>query len=242
MVEIAVVGTGMYAIGRQTDGFGTILPAIHEWSTRQESNVVVHLIGSTGSNNDSVREKIYLFKEKSQSKLDLRIWLDDKDIDPLAYDKAFSTLTDLMCVIVAVPDHLHYEVAKCAIQKRIPVLVVKPLTPTAVEHSDLIALCREYGVYGAVEFHKRFDEANLVLRDVVRSGDIGILNHIVVEYSQRIIVPTNIFKSWVERTNIFQYLGVHYVDIVFFITGAYPTRVMAIGQKKQARTMWRGYL
>ena len=35
-----------------------------------------------------------------------------------------------------------------------------------------------------------------------------------------------------EQTNILQYLGVHYVDIIRFVTDAIPIRVMAIGQKK----------
>ena len=44
-------------------------------------------------------------------------------------------------------------------------------------------------------------------------------------------IPLKIFKSWVQQTNIFQYLGVHYVDIIHFVTGAKPLRVTAVGQK-----------
>src|SRR3972149_5716305 len=32
-------------------------------------------------------------------------------------------------------------------------------------------------------------------------------------------------------SNIFQYLGIHYVDIIYWATGAVPLRVMATGQK-----------
>jgi predicted dehydrogenase len=35
----------------------------------------------------------------------------------------------------------------------------------------------------------------------------------------------------VEKTNIFQYLGIHYVDVIYFATGAKPVRVMATGQE-----------
>jgi predicted dehydrogenase len=44
-------------------------------------------------------------------------------------------------------------------------------------------------------------------------------------------VPAERFRKWVEATNIFQYLGVHYVDIIYFATGAKPLRAMALGQK-----------
>jgi predicted dehydrogenase len=35
----------------------------------------------------------------------------------------------------------------------------------------------------------------------------------------------------VEKSNVLQYLGVHYIDIIHFVTGAAPIRVMATGQK-----------
>jgi predicted dehydrogenase len=39
-----------------------------------------------------------------------------------------------------------------------------------------------------------------------------------------------IFQQWVGKTNIFQYLGVHYVDLIYFLTGARPMRALATGQ------------
>ena len=39
------------------------------------------------------------------------------------------------------------------------------------------------------------------------------------------------FKKWSDTINIFQYLGVHYVDIIRFITKAVPIRALANGQK-----------
>ncbi|MBF0171422.1 MAG: gfo/Idh/MocA family oxidoreductase, partial [Nitrospinae bacterium] len=39
------------------------------------------------------------------------------------------------------------------------------------------------------------------------------------------------FKNWVDNTNIFQYLGIHYVDIIYFATNAKPIRVLATAQK-----------
>ena len=40
----------------------------------------------------------------------------------------------------------------------------------------------------------------------------------------------DLFGSWLNQTNIFQYLGVHYVDIIYFLTGARPVRLLATGQ------------
>ena len=49
--------------------------------------------------------------------------------------------------------------------------------------------------------------------------------------NKRKTIPTKIFNSWVHHNNILQYLGVHYIDIIRFVTKAKPKRVMAIGQK-----------
>jgi predicted dehydrogenase len=98
------------------------------------------------------------------------------------------------------------------------------------ESKKLIALQEHGGLYGAVEFHKRFDRANLKLKEVLSGGRIGDPLYFIVEFSQRKSIPSKVFASWVGNSNIFQYLGVHYVDIIYFVTRAVPRRVMAIGQ------------
>ena len=66
---------------------------------------------------------------------------------------------------------------------------------------------------------------------MLKSKKLGELLNIHVEYSQQKDMPMKIFKSWINNTNIFQYLGVHYVDIISYVTNAKPIRVSAIGQK-----------
>ena len=123
------------------------------------------------------------------------------------------------CAIVAVPDHLHYEVASACLEKGLHTLVVKPLTPTVKEARKLIFLAKKQNLYGAVEFHKRWDRQNRILHDLFQQGDLGLPLYTWTEYSQRKSVPSEIFRTWVEKNNILQYLGVHYIDIVRFATG-----------------------
>ncbi|QUX94555.1 gfo/Idh/MocA family oxidoreductase [Marinomonas sp. CT5] len=231
MINIVVVGTGMYTIGRHTDGFGTIVPALNEWAKKQQDEVTIHLVGSKGKNNDSIREKINGFKALSGSQLQFSLWPEDGVVDDEAYKRALNEIDQPFCCVVAVPDNLHYDVASESVSKQIPTLVVKPLTPTYKDSLDLVSLCKKHNTYGCVEFHKRFDAANLMFRDHFRKGGLGTPLYSVVEYSQRVVIPSKVFRGWVETTNIFQYLGVHYVDIMRFVTGATPTRVSAIGQK-----------
>lgn len=233
MIEIVVIGTGMYSIGRGTDGFGTIVPAVCEWAKNVKARVRIHLVGSQGKNNHHIQEKIEAFKKLSATKVDFELWPRQPEVNPTEYDRVLDGLSKPLCCIVAVPDDLHFAVAQNAIKRKIPTLVVKPLTPTCDQASSLIKMADEYNTYGCVEFHKRFDAANLMLLDYLQSGELGELLYSVVEYSQRIVIPTKIFRGWVESSNIFQYLGVHYVDIMKFISGAYPVRLSATGQKTE---------
>lgn len=80
-----------------------------------------------------------------------------------------------------------------------------------------------------VDFHKRYDEVNLVIKDIINKGDIGSPLSATVEYSQKIEMPTIVFSDWIENSNVFQYLGVHYVDMIYFLTSYKPEKAMAVG-------------
>lgn len=228
-LNVLVVGAGMYTAGKGTSGYGTVMPALNE--LYREGLIDSVSVAATSSKSIlGLQKKLGLLRKISG--IGMRIeGFPRKGKDPKAYKKAIS-LSNPDCAIVVVPDHLHYGVAADLIRAGIHTLVVKPLTPTLKEARELVELAKKENVYCAVEFHKRYDEANLKLKDVIKENKIGGLLYISVEYSQRRIMPTKGFRNWVTKTNIFQYLGVHYVDIIYFATGAKPLRVLATGQKK----------
>ena len=45
-------------------------------------------------------------------------------------------------------------------------------------------------------------------------------------------MPLKWFARWCEQSSPFEYIGVHYADAYYFITGLRPRRVSAYGQKK----------
>ena len=230
-MNFIIIGTGMYVSGRSTDGYGTILPAIIEWKRNGGDLDKVLMSGTNRKHSIEALEKIKKLQEFTGVSIQIDIYPYDKEIDKHAYKHALDSIEKPACAIVAVPDHLHYDITKACLEAELHTLVVKPLTPTVKEAMELIGLAEKKKLYGAVEFHKRWDRQNLLLRDSFKSGQLGELLYTWTEYSQRKSIPTQIFKSWVEKTNIFQYLGVHYVDIIHFVTSAIPLRVMALGQK-----------
>ncbi|MCP4268643.1 MAG: Gfo/Idh/MocA family oxidoreductase [Candidatus Brocadiaceae bacterium] len=230
LLNILVIGTGMYVCGRGTDGYGTILPAIYEWA-RSGSLGDIYVAGTHIEGINTVKGKFEKLNRLFGFDITPKYFPESDTYNPDAYKVAMCEIPRPACAIVVVPDHLHRDIAGDTVGNNIHTLVVKPLAPTVKEVNELIELQGKCGVYCTVEFHKRLDRSNLKLRDTVASGKIGDPLYFIVEYSQRKGIPEKKFKSWVEDTNIFQYLGIHYVDIIYFVTGAIPRRVMAIGQK-----------
>lgn len=229
-LNILIIGTGMYVCGRGTDGYGTILPAIYEWK-KSGFGGDVYIAGTRLDGIRAVKEKAAALDKLYGFTVNINYYPQNEMNDSEAYRKAINDIPKPACVIVVVPDDLHRTVAGYAVEKGLHTLVVKPLAPTIKETLELVALQKKHGVYCAVEFHKRFDRSNLKLKDTLSSGSIGEPLYFIVEYSQRKSIPTEKFKKWVETTNIFQYLGIHYADIICWATGAVPLRAMASGQK-----------
>ena len=229
-MNVLVVGTGMYVCGRGTKGYGTIMPALFEWM-KDNSLGTIYIAGKSSEGIKKAKAKINKLSHDMGIDRPAIYFFDDKNKSQKSYVKALKEIPKPACAIVVVPDNLHLEIASATIKAGLHTLCVKPLTPTVKEGEKLIALQKKSKVYCACEFHKRLDVANIKLKDSLSKKRIGDPLYFVVEYSQRKSIPHRHFKKWVKDTNVFQYLGVHYVDLIYFVTGARPLRAMAIGQK-----------
>ena len=232
-IDIVVIGAGLYVCGKGTDGFGTILPAVFEWKRHNMNLGVVHCVSTSANSSQKLLEKAKQLEVKTGVNLDIKSYPRDGSNNNNAYKQVLNECSKPACVIIAVPDHLHYQIAKDCLEAGFHTLLVKPLTPTYAEGLELVNLAHKNNIYGAVEFHKRWDKSNIILRDKFQSGELGHPINCWVEYSQRKSVPQSFFKDWASKTSILQYLGIHYIDVIRFVTSASPKRVMAIGQKTE---------
>lgn len=229
MVNVVVVGTGMYVCGRGTDTYGTVLPALFE-AHKMSLGKDIHVVGRSNESLKSFSEKEKALKRIMGVSPHVSLHLQEKEGEATLLE-VLRKIPRPAVAIVVVPDHVHFEVVSSVIEEGMHVLVVKPLAQTVKEVECLISMQEEAGIYGAVEFHKRFDHSNLKMKEIVDSGKIGTPLYSVVEYSQKKIVPEEIFAKWSSKTNVFSYLGVHYVDMIYFVTRAMPVRVTATSQK-----------
>lgn len=134
-------------------------------------------------------------------------------------------------VVVAVPDALHCEVVTAALEHDQHVLCVKPLV---LRHRDAVAierLAKARGLFVGIEYHKRFDRRALEVREKYRRGLFGEFRCGEAKLIEPWYYRRSGFQKWFgkEHTDPFVYVGCHYVDLVYFITGLRPVEVSVQG-------------
>tara|TARA_E500000331_G_C17269323_1_gene718474 strand:- start:3765 stop:5006 length:1242 start_codon:yes stop_codon:yes gene_type:complete len=239
-LDILIVGGGMYVTGRGAPDYqGTILPAVLEarraglvgriaiTTTRLESAEIARSKAVELADKMGVGKDIEVFPKSGNN-----IEIYNAETLPVKAAKIFEP----DAVIVSIPDHLHAQVCIPLIQSGKHCLVVKPMAAKMEDAKAMADAARKAGVVAEVEFHKRLDQSNLLFREAVCNGDLGHLLYATIEYSQRKSVPRDTLRSWAENSNIFQYLGVHYVDLLSWATGFKPHRVTTWGQKSYLRS------
>lgn len=181
-LDVLVVGGGMYVAGKGTQTNGTIMPALLEG----RRNGIVGKLGIVTTSLESSRENIERVHQlagrmgvESQCEAFPKV-----GASHTAYlDAAQKFKPD--AVIISVPDHLHATISIALIEKGLHCLVVKPMASTLKEAQAMVEAAERAQVVAQVEFHKRYDESNILLYDAVQSGKLGDLLYAVIEYSQQ---------------------------------------------------------
>ena len=88
-------------------------------------------------------------------------------------DELWARASDLEIVVVATPNRSHVPLAQAALRARLPVVVDKPLAPSAAEARALIALAREQGRLLTVFQNRRWDGDFLTVRRLLAEGALG---------------------------------------------------------------------
>jgi predicted dehydrogenase len=152
---------------------------------------------------------------------------------PELYKEVIAAMAPGNLVVVAMPDNLHYEVVMHALRHDQNVLCVKPLVLKCEQALEIEKLAAERGRFVGVEYHKRFDRRSLVARRSYRLGQFGSFIMGEAKLIEPYYYRHSNFQNWFtcERTDPFTYIGCHYVDLVYFITGLRPAEVSVQGVK-----------
>lgn len=133
-------------------------------------------------------------------------------------------------VAIVTPNNLHYGPAKAFLEAGFHVICDKPLTMTAAEASDLVAIVRRTGrVFGVTHTYAGYPMVRQA-RAMVAAGELGDLRVIHVEYAQSWLteaVEKTGLKQAVWRTDPAQSggggclgdIGTHAYHIAHYVTG-----------------------
>ena len=243
-----VIGSGHYVCGettltglKETDkDFGVILPSL--LYLRQNLRIrEIFVVGQNGNKFRRIRDKIRTWEKEMGWDVSLNTFPEADVNDSKAYLYALERIPRPAVALIALPDHLHYEVMLACIEQKIPFLVVKPAVIRLKEFYTLKKKLQESKVFAMVDYHKVYDEVNLSLLQDILENKYGIIYHMNSLMTQRRDM-LSVYERWFRENpqyNVNHYLGSHYIHLTGFLTKAIPLTVRATAQKGFAEKKYR---
>ncbi len=163
---------------------------------------------------------------------------------PELYKEVLSKMKPRQAVVVAMPDQLHYQVVMEALYANQHVLAVKPLVLNYDQAEEIKDLAFSKGLFVGIEYHKRFDRRSLEARKRYRDGNFGEFKMGEAKLIEPYLYRHSNFQNWftTDKTDPFTYIGCHYVDLVYFITGLKPVELSVAGIKDKFPNGNVGYM
>jgi predicted dehydrogenase len=128
-------------------------------------------------------------------------------------EDVFERAEDFDLIVVATPNRFHVPNTLAALEAGLPVVVDKPVTPTADEARQLIDAARERHLLLTVFQNRRWDGDFLTVRKLVREGALGRVHRFESRIDRW---RPQLTGAWRERTDeaggLLLDLGTHLVD------------------------------
>lgn len=139
---------------------------------------------------------------------------------------------ELDAVHLAVPNVLHYAMAKAALGAGKHVMCEKPLAMDSKESAELVALAESSGLVAGVTYNIRFYPLNLEARHLVQQKELGRIFSVVGSYVQDwLLYETDYnWRVLAEKGGALRAvadIGTHWMDLVTSITGLEVNQVFA---------------
>ena len=167
----------------------------------------------------------------------------DRDFDKAALlaretraDRVFRDVEELVqanvveAAHVLVPPSAHVAVAKPLLEAGIHVLCEKPLAPSVAECQALVAASESGRAQLAVNLNMLFDRTQRALKDVLTSGRLGPVRHLIAVWNVPLgPLAARRFGEWMFQRpgNVVIDQGVHPVSLLFDLAGK-PTSLQCL--------------
>ena len=199
-----IIGTGSYVIEDEF-GEGVVLRSVKQWIDFYGDQQIA-LFYKTKNKLQGLEKKINYLK------------FDNIKLLHIDYLNDFLSSKSVFASFICVPDKSHFFYANKMLKSHIPTWMVKPATDNLKEAKELSRLSKNTNTPLWIDYHKRFDKTNALLKRYIKNNTYGNMLHYAVQYTQPASLPLKTF-SWAKDTNVFSYIGCHYVDQIEFLYG-----------------------
>ncbi|HUT19375.1 MAG TPA: Gfo/Idh/MocA family oxidoreductase, partial [Anaerolineae bacterium] len=202
----------MKQIGVAVAGTGFIGP-VHVEALKRVGVTVTGILGSSAAKSQAAAEVLGL----PVGYASYEALLDDEAVD---------------AVHLAVPNRLHYGMAKRALARGKHVMCEKPLAMNARESAQLVTLAAESGLQAGVCYNVRFYPLNLEARAMARGGALGQIYSVAGSYVQDWLLYESDYNWRVladqgGALRAVADIGTHWIDLVCAIAGLEVEAVFA---------------
>lgn len=238
-LNVLIIGSGHYSTGltsisssKETDkDNGVLLPSI--LALKDEGGIgIVAVAARNGDKLQSLKPRLERWNREYGWSKDVSFFPGTGEIKEDAYLDALKSIPKPCVALIAVPDSLHRKVILDCIEYGVHFLIVKPAVTSLKDYYHVAEKLKSSDVFGMVDYHKVFDEANLMIKGDYEAGLYGRIHHIHSIMTQKRDM-LDIFDRWLVSNNppnINHYLGSHYIHMVGYITKATPIDVRALSQ------------
>ena len=131
-------------------------------------------------------------------------------------------------VNIAAPNGRHLEMVEAAARAGKHIFCEKPLAMNFVEAKAMWAAARDRGIKTGMQFNPRYDPGWLKIKDLIKSGYIGDLRHLELNFATDAFANPSLPMMWrfdysVSGTGALGDLGVYMIDIARWIAGDFQS-------------------
>jgi len=150
---------------------------------------------------------------------------------------------EVTAAIIATDEHLHVEPILAAVERKLPMLIEKPLATDLADSERVLAAIRKSGVDAVVGYTQRFRRRWLAAKEKVRTGALGDVTLVTSRAFMNRLVALDNYERTDDPSSISPMVisGTHALDIVMWMMEAKkPVEVYARSVDKALGPICKG--
>ena len=150
---------------------------------------------------------------------------------------------EVTAAIISTDEHLHVEPVLAAVERRIPLLIEKPLATGLADSERVLAAIQRSGVDAVVGYTQRFRRRWLAAKEKVRTGALGDVTLVTSRAFMNRLVALDNYERTDDPASISPMVisGTHALDVVMWtMEGRRPVEIYARSVDKALGPICRG--